>query len=517
MGKTIEISNNRQIIRNLFFNIVSFGINFVISFLFTPYLIRVVGKEAYSFFPLVNNIIGYSSILTAAVGSMGGRFITMEFYKNNVDRANEYFNSVWVANCFLSALFTIISVVFVIFVADILTVPQYLESDVQWLFAFGTISLVLSLLTGLLGIGTYVKNRLDLQASVSVITNITRVICILLFFWLFKPTIVYMSLSALVAAFIGVYFNISFKRRLLPELTINPKKYFSWKKVREVTSSGVWNSLNQLSTVLLNQVDLLITNIFISAAATADYAIAKTAPILILSLLAMLSGTFIPQFNILFAKNEMNQLIKSVSRAISIVSYIIGIPMGFLLVFSDSFFNLWVPGQDSVKLYWLCFLTVAPLIIGASINPVYGLFTVTNKLRIPSIAVLIGSSLQTIVILIVIKTTSLGIWSIPIVSGIQALLRNTLFTTVYGGICLGQKWNTFFPALFKGILCMLIVVAIGVVVKRFVMIDNWISFLEVLIVVSISSLLINAFVVFNKSDRKIVFDKVRIQVDKLLN
>ena len=64
------MSQNKQVAKNLIFNTVSFGINFAISFLFTPYLIRTVGKEAYSFFPLVNNIIGYSSILTAAEGSM---------------------------------------------------------------------------------------------------------------------------------------------------------------------------------------------------------------------------------------------------------------------------------------------------------------------------------------------------------------------------------------------------------------------------------------------------------------
>ena len=97
-------SNKKQLALNLVFNTASFAINFVISFFFTPYLVKTVGKEAYSFFPLVNNIIGYSSILTAAVGSMGGRFITMSIYQNDKEGANQSFNSVWVANIFLSIL-----------------------------------------------------------------------------------------------------------------------------------------------------------------------------------------------------------------------------------------------------------------------------------------------------------------------------------------------------------------------------------------------------------------------------
>lgn len=505
-------SNNKQIVKNLVFNAISFGINFFISFFFTPYLIRTVGKEAYSFFPLVNNIIGYSSILTAAVGSMGGRFVTMSIYQNDRDGANQYFNSVWCANIFLSVLFTIFSIFFIVFISDILTVPKYLETDVKWLFAFGTLTMIMGLITGFLGIGTYVKNRLYLQASVSVFTNILRVASILILFYIFRPSIVFMSLSAFIAAFVGVYFNLSFKRKLLSELTINPSRYFSWKRIKEVTSAGLWNSLTQLSNVLLSQVDLLITNIFIGAAATGDYSIAKTAPILILTLLGMLSGSFMPQFNILYAKGQMQELIKVVSRSISLISLLIGIPMGFLLVYSGEFFSLWVPGQDSNLLYWLSFLTVAPLIIGASINPVYGLFAVTNRLKIPSIAVLIGSSLQTVIIIIVIKTTNLGVWSIPIVSGIQAILRNTVFTTVYGGLCLDQKWHTFFPALGRGVLGMIVVVCVGLVIKPFVNIDNWLMFFVVLAEISAISIIINIFIVFNHNDRCVIFSKVKSKI-----
>lgn len=507
-------SNNKQIAKNLVFNTISFGINLFISFFFTPYLIRTVGKEAYSFFPLVNNIIGYSSILTAAVGSMGGRFVTMSIYQNDKENANQYFNSVWSANIFLSVLFTIASIFFILFISDILTVPKYLETEVRWLFGFGTITMIIGLITGLLGLGTYVKNRLDLQASVSVITNIIRVASILLLFFIFNPSIVFMSLSAFIAALVGIYFSISFKRKLLPELVINPNRYFSWKRIKEVTSAGIWNSLTQLSNVLLGQVDLLITNIFIGAAATGDYAIAKTAPLLILNLLGMLSGSFMPHFNILYAKGEMQELIKEVARSISIISLLIGVPMGFLLVFSGEFFHLWVPGQDAEMLYWLSFLTVAPLIIGACINPVYGLFAVTNRLRIPSIAVLVGSSLQTIVIIIVIQTTNLGIWSIPIVSGIQAILRNTIFTTVYGGLCLDQKWYTFFPALARGILGMLIVVSIGLIIKPFIVIDNWFMFFVVLILTGVISMIINMFVVFNNNDRCAIIKIIKSKINK---
>lgn len=516
MTKVKDISNKRQLTRNLVYNIISFITNLGISFFFTPYLIKVVGKEAYSFFPLVNNIIGYSSILTAAVGSMGGRFITMRFYKNDILGANQYFNSVWVANFILSILLTLVSIIAIIYINVLLTVPKNLETDVRWLFAFGSLSLVVGLITGLFGLGTYVKNRLDMSASVNVTVNILRVLLIIGLFYVFKPSIIYMSLSAFIAALVGMFFNLSFKKLLLPELTFNPRNYFSWSKIIEVTKSGIWNSLNQLGNVLLNQVDLLITNLFIGAAATADYAVAKTAPIMLLSLLAMLSSLFMPQFNILYAKGKIEDLIRSVSRSVSIVSLIIGIPMGFLIVFSKSFFELWVPEIDSNILYSLSLLTIVPLIVGACINPVFGLFVVTNKLKVPTLFLLLGSSLQTIVIFIVLKTTDLGILAIPIVSGIQAILRNTLFTTVYGGICLGLNWKTFFPALFKGIMGMAVITGVAYIFQLFITIENWISFFTVFSLVSIISISINIFFIFNKNDRDIMVGMIKSKIPKMI-
>jgi len=512
MTKIEDISNKRQMTRNLIFNIISFVINFGISFFFTPYLIRVVGKEAYSFFPLINNIIGYTSILTAAVGSMGGRFITMRFYKNDIEGANQYFNSIWVANLGFSVLFTIVSIFTVVYINHILSVPPELVTDVKWLFAFGTLSLVIGLITGLFGLGTYIKNRLDLSASRNVITNVIRVLLIFILFWLFKPSIVFMSLSAFVAAVIGMYFNFSFKKLLLPELTFNPKKYFSWQKIKEVTASGTWNSLNQLGTVLLNQLDLLITNIFIGAAATGDFALVKTAPGFILSLLAMLSGIFMPQFNILYAKGEKRELVKSVKRSISLISLIIGIPMGFLIIYSKAFFDLWVPDVSCDTLHWLSIMTITPLIVGASINPVYGLFVVTNKLKVPTIFLLLGSSLRVIAIFILLKSTDLGIWAIPIVSACQSLLRNTLFTTVYGGICLGLSWKTFFPAMFNGIAGMFIVILVSFGLQFIIPIGNWFDFFGVLALVGCISLIVNFYIIFNKQDRSIVIDMVKAKI-----
>ena len=514
-----DISPNKQIARNLVFNTISFVVNFAISFLFTPYLIKVVGKEAYSFFPLVNNLIGYSSVITAAVGSMAGRFITMKVYANEMAEANKYYTSVWISNLFLSCIFTILSIYAVINIDVLLTIPKELHFDVQCLFALGSLSLVLSLLTGILEIPTYVRNRVDLSSSRNLATTLIRLSCILALFWLFKPSIIFMSLSALIASIIGIFLNWNFKKKLLPELQLVPKKYFSIKHVKELTNSGVWNSLNQLSTMLLYQLDLFITNIFLGAAITGDYAIAKTAPQLILQLLAMLSGTFVAHFNVLFAKGQLDAVVAETQKSMVIVGIIIGLPIGFLCVFSGDFYSLWVPDQDSDFLSRMTVYTILPMILGGSINPIFGLFATTNKLKVPSIITLSAGLIQTLVIIALLKYTDLGIWAIIYTALFQSIIRNSLFTPLYGAYVLGKPLLTFIPTMLRGIAGMFIVIGIGLLTKHFINVNSWIMFFIAATAVCIPSLFINLYVMMKRTERIHIFTvvgrKIHIPLDKI--
>lgn len=502
------MSNNRQIAKNLIYNSISFAINFIISFAFTPYLIRTVGKEAYSFFPLINNMIGYTSIITTAVGSMAGRFITMRIYKDDMEDANKYLNAMWVSNLVLSIIFTMLSIVLVVFIDDILTVPEYLLSDVRWLFGLGVFSMVLGLLTGYLSIPTYVRNRVDLSSSRNVMTNVIRIGSIFALFAIFRPSIVFMSLSALIASIAGIIFNYNLKKRLLPELTIAPKKYFDLSYVKILTNSGVWNSVSQLSNTLLYQLDLLITNIFISASVTGDYAIAKTAPNLILQLLAMLSGTFVAHFNILYAKGQTDEVIAETRKSMVIVGILIGLPIGFLAIFSDVFYDLWVPGQDSQFLYWLTVSSVLPMVLGGSINPIFGIFATTNKLKVPSLVVLLAGVIQVIVVVILLKTTSLGIWAIVLTSLVQSVFRNSIFTPMYGAYVLGKRWYTFYPTMIRGFAGVCVVIALGYAYRRFFSVDSWLTFFIAGAIVCGLSLFTNSYVMLSKDERERIFEIV---------
>ncbi len=89
-----------------------------------------------------------------------------------------------------------------------------------------------------------------------------------------------------------------------------------------------------------------------------------------------------------------------------------------------------------------------------------------------------------------------------------------MFTTAYGGICLGQSWKAFFPALFKGVLGMIIVIAVAYGLQQFIVVDSWFSFFAALCVVGLISLALNFLIIFNNQDREIVINLVKSKIFK---
>lgn len=500
------MANNKQLAKNSLYNTILFIINLGISFFFTPYLIRVVGKEAYSFFPLVNNIIGYSSIITVAVSGMAGRFMTISFYKNDIDGANCYFNSVLVANWILSVFFTIISIFFIIYLPSILTIPEDLVFSVRLLFAFACGTLIVGLSTGILGIGTFIKNRIDVSASRNVVTNLFRVGVILLFFAFFVPSIVYMSLAAFCASILSAFFNYSFKNKYLPELTVSPHKYFRRSYLKELIGSSAWNSLDRLSFLLITQLDLLITNILIGVSDTADYSIAKMIPSIVQSFIVVMVGVFMPHFTVLYAKDNRSELLSEISKSIRVLSVGCALILGFLMVFGDSFFNLWIPNQASKQIYLLSILTLIPMIVSSGINPLFNIFTVTNKLKIPSFVLLVNGMVNVVISVILIKYTDLGVYAIPIVSMITLILKNLLFTPIYAAKCLNLKPFKFHKDIIFGMSSCIIVIIISVLLKKIIIPSDWVTFVADGIMVLIISSIICGFVYLSRNERKYVFD-----------
>lgn len=493
--------SRKRLAINLISNIMSFVITLLISFFLTPYIVKTLGASAYGFIPLANNFILYFSLIMVALNSMEARFITIEIKKENFTEANIYFSSAYYSNLFMIGLLIVPLALITVFINKILNVPPEILYSVRMLFSFLFANFLINLLTNRYAIATYAKNRLELNAIASIIINSIRASLTLILFIFFKPTIAYIGFIALVCGLVTFVMNYYFTKKLLPTLKINAN-FFSYKAVKELVSSGIWNTVNQLCSILMMGLSLLICNIFLGATATGPYAIAQSIPNIIVSMMSMLCTLFIPTIIYLFADNNYEGIVKEVKSANKLLGLLINIPVITLIVFGNSFYSLWLPNQNPSELNILNIIIIAPIIINGGSGVLSVIFPALNKLKVPSLVILFMGIVNISGTLILLKYTHMGIYAIPLVTSGLYVLYNFFFLPLYASKILKVKWNIFYMEIFKNLLSGFILFLVLIIIKKAFFVNSWGSLILVGVICTILGLFINSFIVFNLYELK---------------
>ena len=122
---------NRQLIINMLASLFSFLVTIGINFILSPYIINTVGSEAYGFVGLANNFVSYGQLITLALNSMAGRFITIKIHQGDEESANRYFTSVIIANIFMAITLLFPSIGIILNLNKIINIPQNILLDVK--------------------------------------------------------------------------------------------------------------------------------------------------------------------------------------------------------------------------------------------------------------------------------------------------------------------------------------------------------------------------------------------------
>ena len=502
------MGKQKQLFINLTASILAFIVNLGIGFFLTPYIIRNIGVEAYGFVSLGSNFINYASLVTIALNSMAGRFITIEIHKNNWDEANKYFNSVLIANAIVAILMVGPSILFTVYIDKIINVPAEILTDVRILFMLLFINYLISIVVSSFGVSTFATNKLHLKSLREIEARIIKAVLLVVLFGFLKPAVSYMGLIAVIITLYITVFNVYYTKKYLPLIKFR-KAYFNTKAVIELISSGIWNTIIKVGQILLEGVDLLIANLFISATAMGSLALAKTIPTLIVSLIIVIAGVFVPDFTILYAQNKPLELVNSIKRSMKMLGLIINIPVAILVVFGNPFFSLWIPNENPEQLQILAIITVATLVISGPINSIYSVFTVTNKLRTNAIILLFTGLLNVLIVFFLLNVTNLGVYAIAGVSTVMGIIRNIVFTVPYGAKYLGLKATTFYPEVFKSVLGFTIMIVVGSILNSFFEVDNWIKLGFLSGMTGIIGILINSMIILNGDERRYLFRLVK--------
>ena len=491
----------KQLILNIGANFISIFVSLVISFFVAPYIVENLGKEAYAFVPISNNFVLYMSILTLALTSMAGRFVTLRIHKDDLNGANRYYSTSFFANLSIAMFWAAICIIVVISLDRILNIPAEIFADVKLLFIFMFASFIVNLATTTFSLAAYASNRLDINSLFVIIGNIARLLTIFVLFLFFKPKIYYVGASIFAFMLILGFLNWISAKKLMPQLKISLASV-NLTAIKELLGSGIWNSFIQLSNVLLTGLDLVIANIVLGSSAAGLLAVAKTAPIALQALIGVVPTAFSPYLTILYAKETRNLFIKELLYTLKFTAILTGIPIAAYIALSDPFFKLWVPTTAGPELTMLSMLTMISSVAAFSIMPLFHIFTITNRLKWPSIAIFITGLSNILIVLVLIKYTNFGLYAIAGVSSILEIFRCLIFVPLYSAHCISIKPSILYRPILKALVYMFLLVASSLGIVYLIPVVSWMRLLIDGVIMVIVGILIGVVFMIKRDERK---------------
>lgn len=452
--------------------IATLGVQMAVSFFLSSYLVSTLGEVANGFTQLANNFVSYASLVTLAFNSMGSRFISAAYHRGKIDDSVAYYSTLIVCNAILCLVFLPIAIVVLANLGSIVNMGNADPVDVGLLFAFVFANFGANLFVSLFCSAMFVVNKVYIQNAINLVRNVLNAALLVFVYSFFETRVSYVSLVALMLTLVSAPICYAIKRKVVPELAFNTRA-FSGRFVRDLTSSGIWNTVNQCGNILTTGLDLLFANWFVGASPMGVLSVAKTLPSAITNLATTLNNNLEPELVIVYAKEGVDGLYHRVMMDIRLSNLIVAAPIGVFCALAPAFYRLWMPSLDAEELTVLSILTLGAYIPWAGPQVVFNVFTVMNRLKLNSVSFLGGAVLNFVFVLLALNLTDLGVYAIAGVSTVIAVTRNILIIAPYVSSLLDKPWWTVHREMAVSFLSVVGSAAIAVVFGALVPTGSW--------------------------------------------
>ena len=333
-------STRRKFTRNILSNTATYGMNIVVAFLLSPFVVHALGDVLYGFWTLVISLTGYCGLLDLGVRSAVGQYVTRYWAKEDMEGVNKTLNTAMI----LLAGIAGIAVIATGILAWML--PRWIGGggpevvQAQWAMVISGVGVSLGLPLAIFSTVTYARQRFDIESGIGISAQITRalltVAALKLGFGIMGIVVVVtgMNLSASVVRLIVA-------RKLMPRLRFAPA-LFNRASVRELGSYGFFNFLINAAERIVLYTDAVVIGTVLGATALTYYAIGGNLIPYFLSMISAITWTITPYATSCDARGERDKLVQALLVGTRGTLFLASVIAGGLLLMGKDFLALWM-------------------------------------------------------------------------------------------------------------------------------------------------------------------------------
>lgn len=476
-------------------------LNYGISLVLTPYITNRLGAEAYGFVSMSFSFSNYVTIVTVAINAMATRFIAVEYHKQAYEKANQYFSTLFIANVIMSAVIILLTGAFILRLDLFFRIPVELLTDVKLLFLFSVINVCVLSMGTVYYSATLIRNRLDLSSLFKMLGYATEAIVLLLLFKTLTPHVQYVGIAIVIASVAAVLVNWAYSRSTLSELRVKLAD-FRRSIVHDVFSKSIWYSFNTLGNTLNSGVDLWITNLLLSPLQMGQLGIVKTVLVIFTAVFMLTAQPFQPILLKHYAAGDRKAVISNLKFAVTVNGFLSNTMFAFLVVFSLNYYHIWIPAEDTELLRHITTISVLGMMIEGTITPMFYVYVLTLKNKIPSIVTFISGLLNAVSMYVLIKYAGMGLDVVVCTTAVLSWLVYFFFTPSYAAHCLDAPVLAFYPAILRNILSAAAMVLAFFGLRNLINPASWNELILTGIICVVVGGMIHLTIAFNRDEKK---------------
>ncbi|KIR02077.1 Membrane protein involved in the export of O-antigen and teichoic acid [Lachnospiraceae bacterium TWA4] len=407
---------------------INLGLGCIIPLLYTPIMLRMLGKENYGVYSLASSVISYLSLLTFGMGSACIRYIVKYKTEGNKDGVEK------VAGLFV-LIYSVLAILVLIvgfnlsFLSNILfseglTIDE--TEQLKILIIIMTISTAISFPTSAFSsiCGSY--ERYVFQRLLDIFGTIMVPIFNLITLFIWKSTIGLAGVGLLIAVINCISYFIYSVRKLDIHVQFHD---FHPGLLREIWEYSAFVFLSSIVDLLYWSTDKVLIGARIGSAAVAVYNMGNVFTSMLQNMSAAISSVFAPRVtSMVVLKNDSNEISDLLIRVGRVQYIVVSFILSGYIVFGEQFIHFWA-GDEYADAYFIALLTMIPLAIPLIQNIAFTTILAQKKHQFRSIIYLIIAIINIISTYLVLPIY--GIIGAAVCTGIAFLLGNGLIMNIY--------------------------------------------------------------------------------------
>lgn len=365
-------------------------VSVVVTFFYTPIMLRFMGQQEYGLYSLVSSVIAYLSVLDMGFGNAMVRFVSKSQAKKDKEKEKEI-------NGLFLFLYSIIGIIALV-IGIILTIN--IEKFFSYTLSFEELykaKIIMGILVGTVAISfplsifdSYViaNEKFNFLKILNIIKTISIPLTML--------PILFMGYKSIAMVIVTSLYNILFhigtliycfkKLRMKIHFSLNN---FDKQLLKDIAGYSFFIFLNIIVDNVFNNTDQVILGSVCGTVAVSVYAVASRFTTMNTTFSTTISGLFLPRITKMLEEKDADKKVSDIFIKVSRIQlYLMTLILSGFIIYGRVFINLWV-GPEYKDVYYIILLLIAPAIIPLTQNIGISVIQAKNKHQFRSIMYLI--------------------------------------------------------------------------------------------------------------------------------